>query len=213
LTLYFLKIKPVIPLHPQVLSAEDSNISLPTSIPTIVPTDTPTPTESLPTPTISPSPTVTLTPQSTTQKKGVVAPSVNSYVNVRQSSDRNSPLVSKVLSGSEVLIVSEKFNELGEKWVKISQGDIQGWALGELVQNIQSSSVVSPSAKVKINVPDHDVVYIYSKPSYNASITQKINESQTADILLETKMWAKVILSRINVEGWVSQDFIQKNIP
>jgi hypothetical protein len=211
---------------PAVLSATDSvsptptptKIILPTDIPTPtdnpIPTDTPTetPTE-VPTTTPSPVPTKVSVPIVSDQKRAIVVPSINSFVNVRQDASRDSLFVSKIASGSELNVISEKYNDLGEKWLKISNGQVEGWVLGQLIQYIQTSSAVTPSAKVTINVPSHDVVYIYSKPSYNASITYKINETQVADILLETKMWAKVILSRINIQGWVSQDFIEKNTP
>jgi len=217
-------------LRPAVLSAKDtiSHIDTPTTVPTMAPT---TPTmipakeEVIPVDTVTPSeaptPTKALAPTASATKRAVIVPSLNSYVNVRQETNRNSTLVTKVLSGSEVSVLSEKFNDLGEKWVKISQNENQGWVLGELIQYVQGSSVTTqtaqtavttPSAKITINVPSHDIVYIYSKPSFNASITHKLSESQQADILLETKMWAKVILSKINVEGWVSQDFVSKNI-
>lgn len=170
---------------------------------------------------ITPTPVASSTPKISNQIKAIVVPSINSFVNVRAEADRNSAFVSKIPSGSELVVISEKYNELGEKWLKISTGEIQGWVLGQLIQYVQgstatttaTSTIAAPSAKIKINVPPHDIVFIYSKPSYNASITYKISESQNADILLETKMWAKVILSRINIEGWVSQDFIQRNIP
>jgi len=167
----------------------------------------------------TPTPVASSTPKISNQIKAIVVPSINSFVNVRAEADRNSAFVSKIPSGSELVVIAEKYNELGEKWLKISTGETQGWVLGQLIQYVQgstlaaTSTIAAPSAKIKINVPPHDIVFIYSKPSYNASITYKISESQNADILLETKMWAKVILSRINIEGWVSQDFIQRNIP
>ena len=69
-----------------------------------------------------------------------------------------------------------------------------------------------PTSKVFIRVPDRDTVYLYSKPSYDASVTYKIPITQEAELLVESKRWAKVILSKLNIEGWVSQDFIEKNI-
>lgn len=71
--------------------------------------------------------------------------------------------------------------------------------------------IIVPDNKIVVNVPLHDVVYIYSKPSATASVIYKLNESQEVDILTETKLWVKVVLSKINIEGWVSQDFVVKN--
>lgn len=163
----------------------------------------------------------TLTPTATpigtkTTKKIIVTPSINSYVNVRSQPVRNGSFVTKILSGQELPVLSEKFNDVGEKWVKISANDTEGWVLGELVQYVEGSYVtttIAPSAKITIAVPSHDQVFLYSRPSFNASVTHKLTESQSADILVETKRWAKVILTRSNVEGWISQDFIEKSIP
>lgn len=193
---------------PAVLSAvaTPSPNPTPTSLPElIVEAETPVPTEIPPTP----SPAVI---QSTSIKKVVVTPSINSYVNLRSTPDRNSSLVTKILSGQELTVMAEKYNDLGERWLSVSSNQFTGWILAELTQAIQSPSV-APSAKINIMVPSHDTVYLYSRPSFNASITHKITEDQSADILVETKRWAKVILSRVNIEGWVSQDFIQKSTP
>lgn len=164
------------------------------------------------TPTTTPTPIPSLTPKTTVVKKVIVTPSINSYVNLRSAPDRNSTLVTKILSGQELNVISEKYNDLGEKWLNVSYEQSNGWILAELTQAIQNSTTV-PSAKITIIVPSHDTVYLYSRPSFNASITSKITEDQSADILVETKRWAKVILTRLNVEGWISQDFIQKDTP
>jgi hypothetical protein len=170
---------------------------IPTIIPTIIPTA---------------SPTATPLPKTTSTKKVIVTPSINSYVNLRSGPDRNTTFISKILSGQELVVVGEKYNELGEKWLNVTYDQFTGWILAELTQAVQSSTT-PPSAKITIIVPAYDTVYLYSRPSFNASITSKITQSQSADILVETKRWAKVILSRVNIEGWVSQDFIQKDIP
>ena len=172
-----------------------------TTITTIIPTTIPTAT-----------PTATLVPKTTSTKKVIVTPSINSYVNLRSTPDRDSALITKILSGQELIVVGDKYNSLGEKWLNVTFNQFTGWILAELTQAIENPST-APSAKINILVPTYDVVYLYSRPSFNASITSKISETQSADILVETKRWAKVILTRVNVEGWISQDFIEKNIP
>ncbi|MFA6007403.1 MAG: SH3 domain-containing protein [Candidatus Shapirobacteria bacterium] len=181
---------------PSVLGESSENTA--TLTPTVIPTATPTP--------VSVSKTVVAV------KKVIVTPSINTNVNLRFAPDRNSTLITRILSGQELAVIGEKYNDLGEKWLNVSYEQFTGWILAELTQAVQNPSTTS-SSKINIIVPDHDTVYLYSKPSFNASITSKINEDQSADILVETKRWAKVILSRANVEGWISQDFIEKNIP
>ena len=215
--------------HPAVLSATDQVTPAPTSIPSPVITSEPTPAETTsadsvtqevtPTPTLVPTittPTPTAVPISSNQKRVIVMPSINSHANIRSQPDRNSLLVIQVVSGQELIALGEKYNDLGEKWINVSVNNLTGWILGEIVQYVQSSSAPSsagPTSTVEIIVPDHDTVYLYSRPSFNSSINYKITQNQSADILVETKRWVKVILSRINVEGWISQDFINKKTP
>lgn len=220
---------------PQVLSATDQITPTPKNSepvesttpteeelePIVEPESTLVPTE---TPAVSPKPTVSaetttisqIIPINSTQKKVIVMPSINSYANIRSLPDRNSTLVTKVVSGQELIALGEKYNDLGEKWINVSISNNTGWILGEIVQYVQSSS--SPTtptnpSKVDIIVPDRDTIYLYSRPSFNSSINYKLTQSQSADVLVETKRWVKVILSRINVEGWISQDFITKKTP
>ena len=215
---YATRNKAVEPSHPTVLSATIEITPTPTLQPTPTPILAPTiieqPIEAEPTivPTAIPTKIIPIPQISGT--KAIIVPSLNSYVSVRVDSNRNSTAINRVMSGTEVMVITEKINDFGEKWLQITQDDIKGWVLGQLVQFVQNStdsSSVSVSAKVTVNVPSHDTVYIYQKPSFNASITKKITDSEPADILLETKMWAKIILSRSNVTGWVSQDFIVKS--
>ena len=62
-----------------------------------------------------------------------------------------------------------------------------------------------------IIVPVHDVVYIYAFPSFTSKIIGKLEQTQAVELLTETLRWSKAIFPRLNVEGWVSQEFIQKN--
>ncbi len=222
---------------PMVLSA--TTVATVTSAPTAVPTIGATPTDELKveeiqkqmpvvetpetTPTASPSviptlavivtPTVVMNMTAIANAKSIiVVPSINSYVNVRQTPDRNGILVTKVLSGKQMQVLAEKYNDLGEKWLNVQVDNISGWILSELTQEVQkAASAVMPSAKITILVPDRDVVYLYSRPSVNASVTYKITENQIADVLVETKRWAKVVLAKNNNEGWISQDFVDKS--
>ncbi|HAP37725.1 hypothetical protein A2574_01725 [Candidatus Shapirobacteria bacterium RIFOXYD1_FULL_38_32] len=169
----------------------------PTNTPQITPTQTPTPTLSI-------------------LKKVIIAPTNGNKINLRSQPDSNSVLITTIPSGIEIPIYSEKYNDLGEKWLQTSYDSTQGWILSLLVQEIQSpapSSSSAPLSKINIRVPSYDTVYLYSKPSFNSSVTHKLTQDQTAEILVETKRWVKVILTRINVEGWISQDFIERNLP
>lgn len=203
---------------PMVLSATVT--SIPTPIPTIdnnqleiqdetIPTIEPTPiTEITATPTPVIKPTI-----SSKSRSIIIVPSLNSYVNVRATPNRTGTLLTQVLSGKEYAVIEEKTNDVGETWIKISHKDITGWILGELTQEVSKSNLPNtPSAKITITVPNRDTIFLYSRPSFNAPITYKITQNQSAEILLETKKWVKVVLSRINIEGWISQDFIEKNI-
>jgi hypothetical protein len=192
-----------------------------TVTPTLTPTEISPPSEPLITvvPELTPTPSP---PQvgglKTTVNKVIVIPNINSFVNLRSSYSKESELIGKIVSGQELVVTEEKFNELGEKWLKVSYQNSEGWILGQLTQvvlggTLAPTTTFTPSAKINIVVPSHDVVYIYSRPSFNASITSKISENQTADILVETKRWVKIILLRTNVEGWISQDFIEKILP
>ena len=225
---YYLKVKPNTSPSPQVLSATATPTIVPTQAPTptteidqTIVSDTPTLIEDIPAPTETPSPTIAPSPKptvtvpivsATTLKKVVITPSINSYVNLRSEPDRNSILVTKVLSGQDLSVVDQKYNDRGELWLKTTYNDSSGWILAELTQAIKNSPTEDP-AKVKIVVPSHDTVYLYSRPSFNSPITSKLTVNQLADILVETKRWTKVILAKTSLEGWVSQDFIEKVDP
>ena len=190
---------------------------IPTIIPSIIPTATPTATIASKTET-----TLAIGQSASGGKKVIVTPSINSSVNLRSGPDHNSALITTIPSGEELTVIGEKNNDLGEKWLNVIYNEFTGWILAGLTQTVQNSTSISstptpspsaPSAKINILVPAHDIVYLYSKPSFNASITTKISETQPADILVETKLWAKVILLKGSVEGWISQDFIEKHLP
>jgi hypothetical protein len=76
------------------------------------------------------------------------------------------------------------------------------------LQKISPATV--STAKSRVVVPDFDTVYLYSRPANDSAIVYKITNTQIVDILVESKRWTKVILTKLNLEGWVSQDFIDK---
>lgn len=180
----------------------------------------PTPEYISPSPTIIPTTIPNLIPPSAEingQKKVTIDPLISSFGNLRSTPNRNSVIVTKVLTGQELIVTEEMTNSSGEKWLNISFNQHRGWILSQLTKPLTQASAtttnfVASSNKIKINVPDRDTVYVYSKPAYDASITYKITTNQDAEILLETKRWVKVILTKLNIEGWISQDFIEKNI-
>jgi hypothetical protein len=59
-------------------------------------------------------------------------------------------------------------------------------------------------------VPKYDQVFLYAYPSFSSNVINKIKENQTIDLLVETQKWAKIFIPKLNVEGWVSQEFIQR---
>lgn len=174
-------------------------------------------------------PTITPTPTGSAEKRAILSPLTSDFVNVRADSSTEAEIIEKLATGTEVNIVNEKYNDDGEKWVMVSSGQTEGWVFEQLIEYIEEdsgevagvtdtvtvtatpTSTDSNSTQVKINVPSHDVVFVYSKPSYSASISYKISESQIVDILLETESWAKIFINNANIDGWVSKDFIEKN--
>jgi SH3-like domain-containing protein len=209
-------------VNPPAGGADNGPTNQPTAIPTLIPVSLPDDSfdpESVKTnpPTGGPTGGPTSVPVGGQKTLSViVVPSVSGTANVRSAPSRESTLVAQVVSGQQLSVIGEKFNDLGEKWLNVTFNNQSGWILGQLVQSVQTSATSEASqniSKIYIVVPKYDTVYLYSRPSFSASVTYKITDNQSAEILVETQRWAKVMLTRINVEGWVSQDFIEKNLP
>ena len=66
-------------------------------------------------------------------------------------------------------------------------------------------------APITVKVPSRDTVYLYAFPYFDSEVIYKLTQTETVEILVETKLWAKVLLLSLKAEGWVSQDFIEKN--
>jgi len=73
-----------------------------------------------------------------------------------------------------------------------------------------TTTKVEDIPQATVIVPSHDVVYIYSFPSFTSKIIGKLDQDQTIELLTETLRWTKAVFPTLNIEGWVSQEFVQK---
>ncbi len=212
---------------PMVLSATDEKKLVPTQVPEIILEATPTLEPTLePEPTMDTRPTntpvLTSTPKpilpppvqanSQPATKIVTTPSLKSYVNLRSLPDRTSTLVKQISSGEVMQKIGEQTNNQGELWYQVQTDLASGWVLAELTQAISPSTPTNTSSGVTIRVPAYDTVNLYQYPSVNSKIVSKITETQKAELLVQTKRWAKVLLKKGLSEGWLSQDFIDLSL-
>jgi len=165
----------------------------------------------------------------------IISPLVSSSVNVRLEPSTNSSIVTKAGAGEEYQVVDSTTNSTGEKWLKINVEDKSGWVLASLTQDVISSvniistptptkvpptltptpTISSPTATATpktdtLTVPKYDQVFVYIYPSFSSKVVTKVKDSQPVELLVETQKWAKVLIPRLNIEGWVSQEFIQR---
>jgi uncharacterized protein YgiM (DUF1202 family) len=137
-------------------------------------------------------------------------------VNLRSEASRDSAVIGKVGAGEQFEVAGEKVNEVGERWIQISDGVQAGWILGDLTEYVvgapePTAVLLTPTvAPITVRVPNRDMVYLYVFPSFNSEVIYKITQTEGVEILVETELWAKVFLIESNMEGWVSQDFIEK---
>jgi len=185
-------------------------IEEPTPTAEVLPTDTPLP---LPSPT-----TVTKTPVGGTTATGIrtmVVTATSDTVNVRLLPSREAKIIAQFSANDEVKVIQSKTNEAGEKWYQVALDEGSGWILAQLIAEKTTTTNATPNVTknplATVTVPSHDTVFIYSFPSFASKVIGKLEQTQTVELLTETLRWSKAIFPKLNLEGWVSQDFIQKS--
>ncbi len=83
-----------------------------------------------------------------------------------------------------------------------------------LLPTITTSPKLAPSTiptkGSSLIVPKNDELYVYQAPEISSKVVAKVKENQSIELLTETLKWVKILIPKLKIEGWVSQEFVKR---
>lgn len=121
-------------------------------------------------------------------------------LNLREGPGLTFPIM-KELKKNDRLTMVEKRGD----WVRVSQGETEGWVASWLIKKAESNSEnIEEQHKVVVSKVDH--LNVRKEPSLNAAVLTQMHSGAQATYKKESGDWIEVNFNKIT--GWVNKQFI-----